>query len=106
MEEILAHRDDLSAWEAGARKRFAAGALENTHIFSRPGRSTFCWTWQIKALEDEPGLRDIVVRVWWRTPRRAVWVSNITLRTLLAVPTSSAARRSVALHTSEGTSPR
>lgn len=87
LEEIVAHRADLAAWEARAARTHRPAAVEGMYWFPEPHRSAFCWSWRIEDVKGRPGLRQARVSVRWRTPRRRYWVHTAQLHTLIAVPT-------------------
>ncbi len=85
MEEILAHRSGLSAWEARAKKSFEFEKESESYLFKRKGLDSFRWHWQISEFQDSPWLKEIIVRVYWRRPRpTAIW-PKVELHTILAV---------------------
>jgi prepilin-type N-terminal cleavage/methylation domain-containing protein len=70
MEDLLAHRDDLAAWEAAAKKGFVFDTKSEAYYFDEPGRphpelGAFRWTWLIEDMKDHPGLKKIRVQLHW-----------------------------------------
>jgi hypothetical protein len=94
MEDLLAHRADLAAWEAAAKKRFQFDPKAEAYFFDETGHPhpelyAFRWTWRIEDMKGHPGLKEIGVQLrWMRTGaegtggRRELW-------TTLAVPAKS-----------------
>ena len=70
LEDLLAHRDNLAAWEAATKKAFTFDPKTEAYSFDEPGRSrpelgSFRWTWLIEDLKDHPGLKKIRVQLRW-----------------------------------------
>ena len=64
MEDLLAHRADLAAWEAAAKKRFEFDRrprdTASTSPASRiPSWHSFRWAWLIEDMKEHPGLKKI-----------------------------------------------
>ena len=95
MEDILAHRDDLAAWEADARANFELDEETKLHTFPQQERESYRWTWRISDFQDarvlQTGLKEVIVTVHWRLPRRRSFTPRYDLRTLLAVPQGASA---------------
>ena len=89
MEDLLAHRADLAAWEAAAKKRFEFDTKTEGYSFDEPGQphpelASFRWTWLIEDMADHPGLKKIGVQLrWLRTGvegaggRRDLWTTLV-----------------------------
>lgn len=90
LEEILSARDNLPEWEKAALEAHERAGPDGAVWFDRPGLERFQWSWRMQDLEDRPGLKDVVVQVWWRKPRADRWNAAPPLRTLVAVPSPQA----------------
>jgi type II secretory pathway pseudopilin PulG len=100
MEDLLAHRDDLAAWEAATKKTFTFDPKMEAYLFDEPGRSrpelgSFRWTWLIEDMKDQPGMKKVRVQLQWlRTGvegaggKRELWTA---LRVPLKSPATAAA---------------
>jgi type II secretory pathway pseudopilin PulG len=96
MEDILARRDDLPAWEAHLRANFELDEETKLRKFPQKERESYQWTWLISEVpdaevSDRVGLKEVVVTVHWRLPRRQSITPRYDLRTLLAVPQGASA---------------
>ena len=74
MEDLLAHRADLAAWEAAAKKAFEFDPKTEAYCFDEPGHprpelDAFRWTWLIEDMKDHPGLKKISVQLRWLRSR-------------------------------------
>ena len=70
MEDLLAHRADLAAWEAATKKQFQFDPKTEAYCFDEPGQPrpelhSFRWTWLIEDMKDHPGLKKIGVQLRW-----------------------------------------
>jgi type II secretory pathway pseudopilin PulG len=77
LEDLLAHRDDLAAWEAATKKSFTFDMKTEGYLFdehdlshpelnrSRPELGSFRWTWLIEDMKDHPGLKKVRVQLRW-----------------------------------------
>lgn len=85
MEEVLAHRDDLTGWLSWADKTYPVDPETARRLFLDPKAARYRWTCDISDVADQPGMKEIVVRCYW--PRRGVepW-ATCEFRTLLLVP--------------------
>lgn len=86
MEDILAHRADLSAWEAEARRAFALDPETDLYRFNRAGLDFFRWGWEIQTVEGRPRMRRILVRASWQRRRQKASWSTYRLQSLLTIP--------------------
>ena len=88
-EEILAHRDNLEAWDKQLREKYELD--EDTAMYRLPneGVGNFFWKWDIRPAEDLPGMTQVVVRVYWRMPRRKVLSQKCEIQTLVAMDASA-----------------
>ena len=84
MEELLAHRDDLTGWQKRVEKAFPFDPEAQMYRFDRRGLGAFYWAWEIKPAENIEGLKEAVVRVHWHMPRRKVLTQKCALHTLVA----------------------
>jgi type II secretory pathway pseudopilin PulG len=94
MEDLLAHRADLAAWEAATKKQFQFDPKTEAYCFDETGHPhpelyAFRWTWRIEDMKDHPGLKKVGVQLRWMRSgiegaggRRDLW-------TTLAVPVKS-----------------
>jgi type II secretory pathway pseudopilin PulG len=72
MEDLLAHRADLAAWEAATKTRFVYDLKTEWYCFDErepgpqhPELSAFRWKWLIEDMKDHPGLKKISVQLRW-----------------------------------------
>ena len=67
LEDLLAHRDDLAAWEAATKKSFEFDPKTEAYLFerSRPELGSFRWTWLIEEMKDHPDLKKVRVQLRW-----------------------------------------
>lgn len=89
MEDLLAHRADLAAWEAATKARFIYDRKTEAYRFDeagheRPELSAFRWTWLIEDMKDHPGLKKIGVQLRWLRSgvegaggRRELWTTLV-----------------------------
>ncbi len=96
MEDLLAHRADLAAWEAAAKKEFEFDKKTETYYFDEPGHphpelNAFRWTWLIEDMKDHPGLKKISVQLRWLRSGVEGAGGKRELWTTLAVPAKSPA---------------
>jgi hypothetical protein len=89
MEEILAARADLEAWEAQAQEVYPEDPDGPHRLFAAEGLEEFRWGWNVLQPEGRPRMREAVVRVYWRFPRRKHFFRGCQIRTLLATPPSA-----------------
>lgn len=85
IEEILAHRNDLKAWETRAQNTYKPSTVQGMYSFPDELLSPYCWRWQIADFEGRPAMKEVSVIVRWRTIN-ANWTPSFALRTLVAVP--------------------
>jgi type II secretory pathway pseudopilin PulG len=95
MEDLLAHRSDLAAWEEATKKRFAFDEKGEAYGFDEPGRprpdlSAFRWTWRIEDMKDHPGLKQVEIQLDWRRTGDMTAAGKRELWSTLAVPKSQA----------------
>jgi len=91
MEDLLAHRADLAAWEAAAKKRFEFDTKTESYRFDEPGQPrpelhAFRWTWLIEDMKDHPGLKKIRVELRWQRTGAEGAAGQRDLWTMVVVP--------------------
>jgi len=96
MEDLLAHRSDLAAWEAATKKEFVFDQKTEAYGFDEPGRphpelAAFRWTWLIEDMKDHPGLKKIGVQLRWLRSGVEGAGGKRELWTTLVVPAKSPA---------------
>jgi len=96
MEDLLAHRSDLAAWEAAAKKSFVYDRKTELYGFDeldhpRPELAAFRWTWRIEDMKDHPGLKKIGVQLRWLRSGVEGAGGKRELWTTLVVPAKSPA---------------
>ncbi len=96
MEDLLAHRADLAAWEAAAKKEFVFDRKTEKYCFDEPGHphpelAIFRWTWLIEDMKDHPGLKKISVQMYWLRSGVEGAGGKRELWTTLVVPAKSPA---------------
>jgi len=84
MEEILANRDDLEAWEKGLAGRFDFDRETGMYRCREPERRRFFWNWEVRRPDKHDGMKEVVVRVQWRIPGRRTLATRCELRALFA----------------------
>ena len=86
MEDIIAHRADLTAWEERALEENPIDVEAKGRRFAEPGREDYRWEWDIADSENPPGMKRITVRTYWEDPHGShPWVKS-ELSTLLVLP--------------------
>ncbi len=96
MEDLLAHRADLAAWEAAAKKRFEFDTKTEGYRFDEPGQprpelDSFRWAWTIEEMKEHPGMRKIGIELRWLRTGMEGAGGKRNLWTLLVVPAKSQA---------------
>ena len=86
LETLLGHRDSLAAWESRVKREFKLDADTNFYLFKEPRYAAFRWSWDIAPVEGQGGLREVVVRTYWRRPHSNEGWAQCELRTRVAVP--------------------
>jgi hypothetical protein len=105
MEDLMAHRSNLAAWEAAMKDRFdpktdAYFLDEPAH--PHPELHAFRWTWQIEDLKDHPGLKKIGIKLRWARSGVESSAGERDLCTTLAVPAKSQATAAAQPDRSQG----
>ena len=85
-EEILAHRANLAAWEARAAERYPVDPENDLHFIENQRLPEFRWRWEIKDVEDRPGMKQIMVRAFWRVGKGGRDWLRCEILTMAAVP--------------------
>ncbi len=86
MEETIAHRNDLPAWEKKVDHEFARDKESSYYRFKQKELSPFRWWFDYRRVEGHDGVRKVIVKVYWRRPYGKTFTSNCELQTLLAIP--------------------
>ena len=85
MEEVLASREDLDGWLKQAAKAYPLDPEIDTRRFAEPANGMFRWSCEILDVQNNPGMKEIVVRTYWMRRDQVKW-SKCELRTLLFAP--------------------
>ena len=93
MEDLLAHRSDLAAWEAAAKSGFEFDRNLQLYRFDqiqpqqkRPELAPFRWAWQIADMDGHPGTKKILVQLYVLRPGMIGAGPPRDLWTLVALP--------------------
>jgi len=99
MEDLVAHRNDLAAWEAAAKSGFETDPVlkgnndQTLYRFDqiqpkqkRPELQAFRWAWQIADMDGHPGTKKILVQLYVLRPGMIGAGPPRDLWTLVALP--------------------
>jgi len=86
MEDLLAHRADLPAWEKVASSQFPFDKEAELYGFERTQWEDYRWMWEITDVQGNQRLKRVNVKVQWRLPRAKEFRGRFDLFCLLAVP--------------------
>ena len=93
MEDLLAHRSDLGAWEASARSGYQFDRGLELYRFDRlqpeqkrPELAPFRWSWKIEDMDGRPGMKKVLVQLYVLRPGMIGAGPAYDLWTLLALP--------------------
>lgn len=86
MECLLASRSDLAGWQKRAEAAHPLDSESGKRTFPGEGMEAYQLEWEILEPAKHPGMKEAVVRTYWRNPHgRVEWIVS-ELRTLVAVP--------------------
>ena len=84
MEEILAHRDNLAAWETRLAESYDFDKALGLYRYRPEDLRRFYWKWELRRPEKHPDMKEALVQVRWKAPGRRTLATRCELRMLLA----------------------